>query len=201
MKRFHLHPPFPFSPSQPARPPACVVGAGSIGSPHQHQSRVWPPGHTTRPFVIAQSQVMVTSFSIFLAFILWAGTLVSSNVTWQNTTFPEPLQWSNTLPFQTFPIVSDASNSLDLIFSSAPLLRHRKVTKQRQLKVFSQNIDLTSVALKVHNRRRDISLLLENHVRLASVFIPAYRSKQEYLLESRPMSYHDCSTFCADFSE
>ena len=143
---------------------------------------------------------MVTSISIFLVFILWAGTLVSSNVTWQNTTFPEPLQWSNTLPFQTFPIVSDASNSLDLIFSSAPLLRHRKVTKQRQLKVFSQNIDLTSVALKVHNRRRDISLLLENHVRLASVFIPAYRSKQEYLLESRPMSYHDCSTFCADFS-
>ena len=115
-----------------------------------------------------------------------------------NTSFPEPLLWSSTTIFQTIPVFSTKDHALDLIFSSSPLLRQRHVTKQRQMKVYSQNVDLTNVAIAVHNRKRDLGLMLKRHVKLSSEFLSSPNSDYEFHFNPLQQTYHECEIYCSD---
>ena len=119
----------------------------------------------------------------------------ASIISMANSSFPEPLSWSPDTNFQTIPVFSGKEQTLDLIFSSSPLLRQRQVTKQRQMKVYSQNVDLTSVAISVHNRKRDLGLLLKRHVKLSSEFSVSPNSDYEFHFNQVQQTYHECEIY------
>ena len=141
---------------------------------------------------------MILNFPLISLSVILTFMIVNSLASVTNTSFPEPLSWSSTTIFQTIPVFSTKDHALDLIFSSSPLLRQRHVTKQRQMKVYSQNVDLTSVAIAVHNRKRDLGLMLKRHVKLSSEFLSSPNSDYEFHFNPVQQTYHECETYCSD---
>ena len=137
---------------------------------------------------------------LLMIIVMLTFPLSSSVISLVNDSFPEPFSWSPSSTFQTIPIFSGKDQTLDLIFSSSPLLRQRKVTKQRQMKVYSQNVDLTSMAIAVHNRRRDLGLMLKRHVKLSSEFSFSPNSDYEFHFNHLHQTFHECEIYCFDHS-
>ena len=110
---------------------------------------------------------------------------------------PKPLNWTPGMTPQIHNMFKTIDGqSLDIILTSAPVLRLKAIEHEIQLKCFEQVVDLTQPGRFAHNLRREIRSLRESEIKLKSDFVISSNSNIEFFLGQQQMSYLDCNTLC-----
>ena len=82
---------------------------------------------------------------------------------------PKPLNWTPGMTPQLHNMFKTIDGqSLDIILTSAPVLRLKAIEHEIQLKCFEQVVDLTQPGRFAHNLRREVRSLRESEIRLKS---------------------------------
>ena len=82
---------------------------------------------------------------------------------------PKPLNWTPGMTPQIHNMFKTIDGqSLDIILTSAPVLRLKAIEHEIQLKCFEQVVDLTQPGRFAHNLRREVRSLRESEIRLKS---------------------------------
>ena len=110
---------------------------------------------------------------------------------------PQPLNWTPGMTPQIHNMFRTLEGqSLDIILTSAPVLRLKAIEHEIQLKCFEQVVDLTQPGRIAHNLRREVRSLRQSDIRLKSDFVRLSTSDIEFFLGQQQVSYLDCNTLC-----
>ena len=113
------------------------------------------------------------------------------------TDYPDPLMWQPGMDPSIHNLFKGVfGQDLDLVLSSAPVLRLKSLENQLQLRCMETVVDMTLPAKTTHNLRRKVRSLQETSFRLKSEFHRQDESKTEFFVADQLMSYISCETVC-----
>ena len=85
---------------------------------------------------------------------------------------------------------------VDLMLTSAPVLRMKQLESQLQLKVFETVVDMTQPARNAHNLKRQVRNLQETDFSLRSEFLGQQSDTVEFYVTEQLVSHEMCNTIC-----